>query len=152
MQGFAGAPGHGLFNEEAGYCPTASLVNKMVFAAKAGDACIFDIATCVRVKPEQSSPAPHALCCCFATTSLGRVARLNSCHVWCPGIMCAPLWGDPHRFHTSMPNTSSLPREAIITTCSDAGGFGESQRDLVDGWDSAGLLNDAPTRRMLGRA
>jgi hypothetical protein len=68
MQGFAGAPGHGLFNEEAGYCPTASLVNKMVFAAKAGDACIFDIATCVRVKPEQSSPAPHALCCCFATT------------------------------------------------------------------------------------
>ena len=47
-QGFAGAPPHHLlYNEESGYCPTASLVNKMVFAAKAGDVCIFDIATCV---------------------------------------------------------------------------------------------------------
>ena len=54
------------------------------------------------------------------------------------------------RFHTSMPNTSSLPREAIITSYSDkASGFGDSE--IVDGWEREGLLYDLATRRMLGR-
>ena len=52
-----------MYNEAAGYARSASLTNSMVFTAKAGDMCLFDIST----------------------------------------------------FHTSMPNTSDRPRDALIT-------------------------------------
>ena len=73
-----------------------------------------------------------------------------SCRVICKGV-CARACVVVRRFHTSMPNTSSLPREAIITSYSDkANGFGDNE--IVDGWEREGLLHDLATRRMLGRA
>ena len=52
-------------------------------------------------------------------------------------------------FHTSMPNTSDRPRDALITGYKAGGSpFGHELR--VDEWEKAGLLDES-TRRMLGR-
>ena len=85
---------------------------------------------------------------CDVRTTLERTAvRNNSCKIADARLDCVH---NVRRFHTSMPNTSSLPREAIIMSYSDAAsGFGASA--VVEEWERAGLLHDVATRHMLGR-
>ena len=111
FQGFEGS-GSGR-TSELGFAPTGSIPNHVKFAARAGDCCIFDIATCapqplfcLGLSPELDWECPGDVCDLLVRSLLCAVALLSAVCLSELGLKGVLLFG-VHAGHTAQPNTSA---------------------------------------------
>ena len=122
-----------------GYALSDSIANNVKFAARAGDCCIFDIASA-----SQNMPTAHAHHVNFLLTS----AWLIVCAL--PTVFRLVAW------HTAQPNTNAaqLDRESFILGYTSARSAGTSTgavlpMELLERCEQAGRLSTSK-RKLLG--